>query len=524
MQHLGVENVPPGVVVERPANPDHGDWSTNAALVCAKALGANPRDIGQKLATYLEEHRPAHVESLHVAGPGFVNFTLANTWLHEVLTEVLERGEANYGRLEVGGGKQVNVEFVSANPTGPLHAGHGRWAAYGDSLSRLFERAGYVPTKEFYINDRGVQIDVFAESLLARKAGATPADNGYQGQYIIDYSEQMPVGLSKDEAKEWGLQYALDEQRRAMAAMHVEFDVWSSERALVHSGAMDAALGALRTSGHVFEEDGAVWLRTTEFGDDKDRVIIRSDGEPTYLLPDIAYHHDKYNRGELLIDILGADHHGYVPRMKAAMQALGHPADSYEAIIGQNVRLMRDGKEVRLSKRTGTMIALEDLLDEVGPDVARFAYLLQSIDTSQTLDIDILKAQASENPVFYVQYAHARIHAIGAQAAERSVERLPFADTDLSLLSEARELELLRTLSSLAEVLEIAVNDRAPHRIATWVRELAGAFHGFYRDCPILRSDIDPSVTQARLWLVEATRIGLAIGLDLLGADAPEQM
>jgi arginyl-tRNA synthetase len=519
---LGIDDVPNGVVVERPGNLDHGDWSTNAALVCSKAAGRNPRELGQQLADYLSEHRPAHVEELEIAGPGFVNFRLANTWLYEVLGAALADGEANFGRIDLGGGKAVNVEFVSANPTGPLHAGHGRWAAYGDSLCRIFNRCGFHAHAETYINDRGVQIKRFGESLAARKAGQVPpTEDHYMGEYIIEWAAEMPDDA---DPAEWGIAHALADQRAALAAMHVAFDTWSSEKASVEAGHMDSAMARLREAGYVYEEDGATWLRTTDYGDDKDRVLIKSDGDATYMLPDIGYHENKFERGDLVIDVLGADHHGYVARMSAALQMLGHAKDDYEVIIGQNVKLMREGKEVRLSKRTGTMIEISDLIDEVGPDVARFAYLLQSIDTSQTIDIDVLKAQASENPVFYVQYAHARIHSIGRQAKERGIERAPIADADLSTLVHERELELLRQLSSLAETIEIACIDRAPHRISNWVRELAGAYHGFQHDCPVLRDDVDPALQQARLWLVEATRIGLSVGLDLMGVNAPETM
>ncbi len=518
---LGIDPVPERVVIERPAQKAHGDWSTNAALVCSKQAGTSPRELGRRLADALNEAAPRHVLQLEIAGPGFVNFRLAPTWLHDVLTAVVVGGVDGYARLDQGAGRSVNIEFVSANPTGPLHAGHGRWAAYGDSLARILERVGWVVHREFYVNDRGVQTTLFAESLAARRSGHEPANDGYRGAYLIEWAAAMPADA---DPLTWGLAHARAQQEASLRAMHVEFDSWTSERELVDAGEMEAALAELRRRGHVFEEEGATWLRTSDFGDDKDRVLIKDDGEPTYFLPDIAYHRNKFARGELLIDILGADHHGYVARMQAALQALGHSTESYEAIIGQNVTLMRHGAEVRLSKRAGTMVLLAELVDEVGPDVARFAYLLQSIDTRQTIDIDVLKEQASENPVFYVQYAHARIHAIGRMAAERSITRLPLAQVDLSLLTDERELDLLRTLSTLPESLVVAANDRAPHKIATWVRELAADFHGFYRDCPVLRDDTDEDLRQARLWLVEAARIGLSIGLDILGVSAPEEM
>ena len=521
MTTLGVDPLPDGAVIERPARREHGDWSTNAALVSSKIAGRNPRELGQELIGLLEADPPTHVEALEIAGPGFVNFRLAPTWLHDLLREVVAEGEASFGRLDIGAGRSVNVEFVSANPTGPIHAGGGRWGAYGDSLARILERCGHKVHREFYINDRGVQTKLFGQSLEAAKAGEAPPENGYVGDYINEWAAEMPADA---DPTEWGKQRSLREAREVLASMHVEFDTWSSEAALVVSGAAQETVGQLRSSGHVYEHEGATWLRTTDFGDDKDRVLIRSDGEVSYFMPDIAYHRDKFNRGDLIIDILGADHHGYVGRMKAALQALGIAPDDYEVIIGQNVKLVRDGVEVKMSKRAGTMIEIRDLVDEVGPDVARFAYLLQSVDSVQTIDMNALAAQASENPVFYVQYANARIHSIGREAAQRSIERRPIADVDLSILTEERELELLRQLSALPEVLELACNERAPHRITNWVRELAAAFHGFYRDCPILRSDIPDDVQQARLWLTEGARIGLSVGLDLLGVNAPEQM
>jgi arginyl-tRNA synthetase len=306
--------------------------------------------------------------------------------------------------------------------------------------------------------------------------------------------------------------------------MNVTFDHWASEKALVDSGAMESTIDVLRAGGWVDEHEGATWLRTSDFGDEKDRVLLKSDGEPTYFVPDIAYHNQKFERGNLVIDVLGADHHGYVPRMSAALQMLGHQASSYEAIIGQNVTLVQSGKEIKLSKRTGTMVEVRDLIEAVGPDVARFAYLLQSIDTRQTIDLDMLSSQANENPVYYVQYAYARIASVGREANNRGVTRSAFNETDLALLMHHRELELLRTLSSLPETVEIAARDRSPHKISTWIREFAAAFHGFYHDCPVLRSDVEPDLQQARLWLVESARIGFSIGLELLGLTAPEEM
>ena len=518
---LGVDPIPNGIVIERPARREHGDWSTNAALASAKAAKRNPRELGQALLDHLTEHQPTNVERMELAGPGFVNFHLATSWLHDLLRQIVDEGVDGYARLDVGAGRSVNLEFVSANPTGPIHAGGGRWGAFGDSLARILRRCGHDVHTEYYINDRGVQTQIFGASLEAAAAGQPTPENGYKGAYITEWAAEMPGDA---DPVEWGRQRSLDDARDVLGAMNVTFDTWSSEAALVLTGAPEATLGELRQRGHVYESDGATWLRTTDFGDDKDRVLIKADGDMTYFMPDIAYHRAKYDRGDLVIDILGADHHGYVGRMRAALRALGKPQEDYEVIIGQNVKLLRDGEEVKLSKRAGTIIEIRDLIDEVGPDVARFAYLLQSVDSPQTLDIDVLSAQAAENPVYYVQYANARIHSIGRQSAERGVERLPLEKVDLSPLVHDRELELLRQLSELPEVLEMACADRAPHKITTWVRDLAAAFHGFYRDCPILRDDVPDDLQQARLWLAEATRIGLAIGLDLLGVSAPEEM
>ena len=402
-----------------------------------------------------------------------------------------------------------------------MHAGGGRWAAYGDSLSRILERSGYVPHREFYLNDRGVQMQLFAHSLRARKEGRQVPDEGYQGQYIVEWAAEMP-----DDADplEWGYERVKRDVAETMTRIGVHFDTWFSERSMIESGAIEATLEDLRARGYVYDADGAVWLRTTDFGDDKDRVLVKSDGEPTYVLPDIAYHRDKFARGfGLLIDVWGADHHGYQQRLKVGVQALGHDPDELEIILGQFVTLMRGGEEVRLSRRAGNIVTLAEVLDEVGPDAARLTFLLQSIDTKQLFDIDLVRSQAMENPVYYVQYAHARIASIGRVASERGVERRLLGDVDLSLLAHERELDVLRSLAELPDVVGLASAERAPHKVTTWVRELAGRFHGFYHDCYVM-GDVPPELTQARLWLVEAARVGLAIGLGLLGVSAPESM
>jgi arginyl-tRNA synthetase len=520
LTEVGIE--PPAEIhLERPARREHGDWSSNVALATSKASGRKPRDVAGDLVERLNAAPPAHVERAEVAGPGFVNLHLRESWLHDVLTEVVRSGEADHARLDLGHGTKVNIEFVSANPNGPLHAGHGRGAAFGDSLARIMARCGYDVTRECYLNDRGLQMQSYAASLAARKAGEEPPEDGYRGQYVIDWAAEMP-----DDADpfEWGYERALADQREVLDAFHVHFDVWFSERSLVASGEMEAALADLRASDMAFDADGAVWLRSTAMGDDKDRPLIRSNGEPTYLLPDVAYHRNKFQRGfDLLIDVWGADHHGYIARMRAAIGGLGHDPDALEVPIVQMVRLERAGEAVKLGKRSGEIVELRDLIDEVGADVARLTYLLQSIDSPQTIDLDLITSRSNENPVFYVQYANARIHSIGRKAAEAGIERRPLTEVDLSLLTHERELDLLRTLSELPEVLVLACNDRAPHKVTTWVRELADRFHGFYHDCYVI-GDVPAELTQARLWLVEAARTGLAIGLDLLGVSAPESM
>ena len=513
---------PAEIHLERPTRREHGDWSSNAALVTAKAAGRNPRELAADLVTALESDPAPHVVKVEIAGPGFVNFHLDDGWLHDVLTSVVTEGVDGYATPDLGAGRKVNVEFVSANPTGPLHAGHARGAVYGDSVARLLERTGHAVEREFYVNDRGTQAQLYAASLVARKAGEEPPEGGYQGAYIDEWARELP-----DDADPlaWGLERARQDQAGTLARVGVVFDTWFSERSMVASGTIDQTLADLRERGAAYEADGATWLRSSDYGDDKDRVLVKTDGEYTYLLPDIAYHRDKFARGfELLINVWGADHHGYVSRLKAAVQSLGHDPDELEIVITQLVNLLRAGEPVRLSRRAGNIITLAEILDEVGADSARLTFLLQSMDSQQTVDLAEVASQAMENPVFYVQYAHARIQSISRKVAELGVERAPLAEVELSLLTHERELELLRSLSELPEVVAGATLGRAPHQVTTWVRDLAGRFHGFYHDCYVVADSVDPALTQARLWLVEAVRVGLAIGLDLLGADAPDEM
>jgi arginyl-tRNA synthetase len=518
---IGVDP-PAAVQLERPARREHGDWSSNVALTSAKQAGRQPRQLATELVEQLTANPPAHVDRVDLAGPGFVNFHLRSSWLLDVLVEVVRAGEDGYARLDLGAGRRVDIEFVSANPTGPLHAGGGRWAAYGDALANILERCGYVVTREYYLNDRGTQMRLFGASLAAAKSGEPIPEDGYQGDYIKEWAAEMPDGA---DPTEWGYAFVRREIASTLSRMGVDFQVWFSEQSLVDDGLVDATLEDLRAHGSVYEADGATWLRTSAYGDDKDRVLVKSDGDPTYLLPDIAYHRDKFSRGNaLLIDVWGADHHGYVSRLKAGVQALGHDPDELEIILGQLVNLERHGEPVRLSKRAGDLVLLDDLLDAVGPDVARLTFLLQSLDTRQTVDLDVITSQSMENPVFYVQMAHARIAGIARRAAEVGVDRAPLDEVDLGLLTHSRELEVLRTLSELPDVVATACTERAPHKVTTWVRELADRFHGFYHDCYVIGDEIPADLTQARLWLVESARVGLAIGLGLLGVSAPESM
>lgn len=508
--------------LEQPANPEFGDLSTNLALTTAKSVGRNPRELAVELAETLQRAEIEHVEEVSVAGPGFINFRLNPGWLHEVLTTVVELGPGRFGRSTDGAGRRVNIEFVSSNPTGPVHAGHARGAVFGDTLAKLFEACGYQVIREFYINDRGLQMQLFGESLRARRDGSELPEGGYAGQYIADWAREMPGDA---DPTEWGYSLALEKQRRDLASLGVEFDVWFSERSLAQTDAIEDVLSKLEASGDAFVHDGARWLKTTDYGDDKDRVLVRSDGEPTYFLPDIAYHQDKFGRGfDLLIDVWGADHHGYIARMKAAMQALGYEPGRLEVIITQLVTLMRGDEEVRLSKRSGDLITLAEVVDEVGSDAVRFTYLLQSIDSRQTLDIEEIKSSSLDNPVYTVQYAHARVCSIFRVAKQRDLSLDPLGQTDLSVLVHHRELELLRQLAVFPDEVARSLRERAPHRVTSWLRSLGSAFHGFYHDCPILADSVPGELVQPRMWLAEAARVGLRSGLDLIGVSAPESM
>ncbi len=523
---LDLEVEPASVPLERPANRENGDWSTTVALSAAKKAKSNPRQLAASLVEVLVAQPPAHTKAIQVAGPGFINFELDDGWLHEALGELLDQGENGYARPDVGHGERVQVEFISANPTGPIHVGNGWWGSYGDSLARVLARAGYQVSREYYVNDTGGQIRALGESLLARRHGREVAEGGYQGEYVTELADSYAGPDDLTAAGRWAADQILDRIRATLASVGIVFDEWYSQASIEESGAVDETIGLLADKGLVFEQDGATWFRATELGDNRDRVLRKSDGDATYLAGDLAYHRDKFLiRGfDRVIDVFGADHHGQVASLMAGVEALGIDPSRLEVKLGQMVSLVDGDEAVKMGKRAGNAIPLDALVADIGPDATRILSLMTSLDQASTFDLSAVREQSVENPVFYVQMASARIGGVGRKAAERRVERLPRDQVDLTLLTHPRELELIRCLEELPEVVAAAAADRAPTRVTTWVRRLATCFHGFYHDCPILADGVDPALAQARLWLVEATRIGLSIGLGLLGVAAPEAM
>ena len=519
---LGVDP-PAEIVLERPRVPEHGDWSTNIALASAKAANRNPRELATQLADSLNRAHIPHVESVDVAGPGFVNFRLHDTWLHEVLREVVEAGVDGYAKPDVGHGARVMIEFVSANPTGPLHVGNGWFASYGDALARLFERTGHEVTREYYVNDTGGQVRRFGASILARKHGQPVPEDGYPGQFVADLGAAYDGPDDVAEAGRWGGERVLENIRTTLESINIHYDEWYSQASIEESGAVAETIDVLRSKGLIFDREGATWLRTEDFGDPrKERVLIKSNGDVTYLGGDIAYHRNKFlvRRYDRVIDVWGADHQAQVPSLLAAVEALGVPRGQLEVKIGQMVSLASG----RMSKRLGNTVDLSELIADIGPDATRLLTLLSSVDSPTTVDLDAIRNDSRESPVYYVQYAHARIASINRVAAERGVTRLPLSNADVALLEHPRELDVLRSLFELPDVMVAALDERAPHKVTTWVRELADRFHGFYHDCYVMGEGVSAALTQARLWLVEAVRIGLAIGLDVLGVHAPDVM
>ncbi|MGA2521545.1 MAG: arginine--tRNA ligase [Acidimicrobiales bacterium] len=526
LSSLGVEVDPAAVHLERPARREHGDWSTNVALVNAKALGRPPRQIAEDIAAALRHAPPPHMRAVEVAGPGFVNLHLEPGWLHDALAEVVEEGEAGYARTDLGAGEHVQIEFVSANPTGPLHVGNGWWGAYGDAMGRVMERCGWDVHREYYVNDTGGQIRALGESLLARRRGDAVPESGYQGEYVAELAARYEGPDDITAAGRWAAEQILEHIRVTLARMGIAFDEWHSQASVEESGALAETFELLRAKGLVDEEDGALWFRSERLGDNRDRVLVKSNGDATYLAGDLAYHRDKFLvRGfDRVIDIFGADHAGQVKSLVLGVEAMGVEPGRLEVKIGQMVSLVQGGEAGRMSKRAGNFVALDELVADIGADATRLLSLMSSLDQATVLDLDLVRSQSMENPVYYVQYAHARIASIGRVGAERGIERRPLVETNLSLLVHERELEVLRRLEELPDVVADAGRDRAPHKVTAWVRELAGAFHGFYHDCPVLADTVGAELVQARLWLVEAARVGFAVGLDLLGVSAPESM
>jgi len=521
-------SAPSSITLERPKNRDHGDYATSIALQLAKAAGKNPREIATILQGAIATI--AGVSKVDIAGPGFINITLDRASQAELVRTILTN-RYEYGRGLALAGVKINLEFISANPTGPLHLGHTRWAAVGDALGRVLSAAGAQVTREFYINDRGRQMELFGLSVQASALGQPIPEDGYQGNYIADLAKEVVAtnpGIStSDEFREAAYKVQLAQQQRVLKTFNTNFDVWFSERSLHDSGAVEHALEKLRAQGHVFEQDGAVWLRTTDFGDDKDRVILKEDGDLTYFASDTAYYINKRERGfDICIYMLGADHHGYIHRLKATAACAGdNPEYNIHVLIGQLVKIMEGGEELKLSKRAGTIITLEELVEKVGVDAARYTLIRYPVDTPMVMDIDILRRNTNENPVYYVQYAHARIAAVLRNTAELGISS-DLSNFDPSQLSHDRENELLGALAEYPRVVASAAEFREPHRVARYLEELAGVYHGFYADCRVLPLGDEPiaPIHSARAALCAATMQVLANGLDLLGVSAPDRM
>lgn len=522
------------VIIERPKNKDHGDYATNIAMKLSKVVQKNPREFAELLATKLNQN--PHIAGAEVAGPGFLNIRVAADAQGAVAIEIVKSG-SQYGHTTEMVGRSVNLEFISANPTGPLHLGHTRWAAVGDAMARVIGSTGAKVTREFYINDRGNQMDKFGQSLMARAHGEEPPEDGYLGEYVGELAGEIVaedptiVDLPKDEQsvefRERGYQGQLAQQRDQLHEFNTDFDVWFSERSLHESGAVDRALALLREQGNLFESEGATWMATSKFGDDKDRVLVRSNGELTYFASDTAYYVDKRDRGfDECLYLLGADHHGYVGRLEAMAACVGDtPGEHVQVLIGQLVKIFKDGEELRLSKRAGTMVTLRELIDLIGVDALRYTLIRYPVDSPLTLDVADMTKKSSDNPVYYVQYAHARLASILRNAQDLGIE-MDIDSFEPALLSHEREGDLLRALADFPRVVARAAQLREPHRVARYLEDTASDFHKFYDSCRVLpQGDEELNDThRARLVLVAATKVVVANGLELLGVSAPERM
>jgi len=531
--------IPEQIILDRPKNRDHGDYATSIALTLAKAANLQPRVIAEVITKTLSENNllaPAGISKVEIAGPGFINITLESASQGSVVIEILTAGK-KYGQGQSLAGKKINLEFVSANPTGPIHLGHTRWAAVGDSLGRVLSAAGAQVSREFYINDRGNQMDLFGQSLRAAALGIERPENGYHGEYIADLANEItkanPEFTKLDEEssvvafREAGYKLQLDLQREVLENFGTRFDTWFSERSLYENNFFNHTLDKLKSNGHVYEEEGAVWLRTTDFGDDKDRVMIKSDGSFAYFASDSAYYISKRERGfNLCIYMLGADHHGYVGRIKAIAACAGDdPEKDIEALIGQMVKIIEGGQELKLSKRAGTIITLEELVEKVGIDAARYTLIRYPTDTPMVMDVDLLKKNTNDNPVYYVQYAHARICAVLRNAKDLGIDYgLKFYSPDL--LVHERERELIGLLAEYPRIVAAAAFARQPHRVSRYIEDLAAQYHRFYNDCRVLPlgEEKPTKLNSARACLSMATAQVISNGLDLLGVNAPERM
>ncbi|EHL78730.1 MULTISPECIES: arginine--tRNA ligase [Bacillus] len=533
---LAAEEELPAIVLETPKDKAHGDYSTNIAMQLARIAKKPPRQIADEIKNQFDRSQ-ASVKEIEIAGPGFINFFMDHHYLTKLIPAILEAKD-RYGESNAGAGQKIQVEFVSANPTGDLHLGHARGAAVGDSLCNVMEKAGYEVTREYYINDAGNQIHNLALSVEARYFQALGKDkdlpeDGYYGEDIVQIGKRLAEEfgdryLHVDEQeryqffREYGLKYEMEKLKKDLENFRVSFDVWYSETSLYKNGKIDEALEVLRKSGYTYEKDGALWFRSTAFGDDKDRVLIKSDGSYTYLTPDIAYHRDKFERGfDKVINIWGADHHGYIPRMKAAISALGFNAENLEVEIIQLVHLYKNGEKMKMSKRTGKAVTMRELIEEVGLDAVRYFFAMRSGDTHMDFDLDLAVSQSNENPVYYAQYAHARICSILRQAEEQQISIDD--QVDLSLLGTEKEIDLLKKLGDFPLVIADAAEKRTPHRVANYIQELASAFHSFYNANKVLDQDHLP-LSKARLSLVKAVQITLKNALSLIGVSAPEKM